>query len=464
MSAKRFKKIVAAIACAACTVLSFAATACGNSSNRDYLVFYVWGDSAEVASYEKIARDFKKETGTEVRVQAATGEYYQNLNVQFNSKRTAPDIFFTESGELPSHLASSKIMNLSPYIDSGKIDVKTSSNPNGKIEMWEMNESYRYDGRETGKGDYYAIIKDWSPDFVMWYNKAHIDEYNRENNLQAGDSDYMEYPSETVPMTWDKFADMAYKLRKTARYGTMLDRVPYKHLMEWIQMTGSSTWTDDNKYFNNKDENVYKAFKFFCDLQIGDKACAPVIGPTGVGSGEAFANGNLSFAFFGSWAYSTYSWGDCAFELGYCPSPVPAPADGRALTEEDTYAGCCAMVALAVYKDTGMPDEAIEFVNYYMTKGNEYMATKGFNIPGNKAVANSDIYKNPEDSRLADINNYFLNIANKYTRPIIYNSGMSQVSFEEIAGKYMSDYLANPTGGTLQKVLDDIAADVKREF
>lgn len=440
-----------------------ALVSCGKTTKRDHLIFYVWGDNTELASYEKIARDYEAETGIKVEVQLATGNYYENLNISFSSKDQAPDIFFTESGEFLSHLASNKIMNLEPYIQSGALDVKTNSNSDGKIELWDVNSAYQYDGKNVGKGVHYALIKDWSPDFVMWYNKSHIDEYNKENNFKKGDAGYMEYPSKDVPMTWDEFLDMSYKLRKENRYGTMLDRVPYKHLMEWIQMTGSSTWID-NKYFNNEDPNVYKAFQFFSDLQIGEKASAPIIGPTGVGSGEAFANGNISFAFFGNWAYSTYSWDNAGFEIGYCPSPVPAHTDGSALTSADAYAGSCGMISLAVYKDTTLPDEAISFLNYYMTKGNEYMASKGFNIPGNKLVANSDTYKNPENAELAEINQYFLNVANNYTHPIVYNNSIGQDTFESILGKHISDYLSNPKGTTLQAVLDKIATDVRREI
>lgn len=434
------------------------------SSSRDHLVFYVWGDAAEIASYEKIASDFEKETGIHVEVQPATGDYYDNLNISFSSRDNAPDIFFTESGEFISHIASGKLLDLTSYIENGQLDVKTAENPNGSIELWDINDAYRYDGNSVGQGNYYALIKDWSPDFILWYNKSHIDEYNSENGLSEGDEGFMEYPSQDVPMTWDEFLDMSYKLRKTNRYGTMLDRVPYNHLMEWIQMTGSSVWTGDNQYFNSDDPNVMKAFQFFTDLQIGDKASAPVIGPSGVGSGEAFANGNVSFAFFGSWAYSTYSWDSVGFEIGYCPSPVPSKSDGSALTAEDTYAGSCGMISLAVNKESGMKDEAVRFLNYYMTKGNEYMAGKGFNIPGNKAVANSDVYRNPENSELAEINQYFLNIANNYTHAIVYNKYMSQGTFEDIVGKYMSAYLANPSSTTLEKVLANIAEDVRREM
>ena len=98
-----------------------------------------------------------------------------------------------------------------------------------------------------------------------------------------------------------------------------------------------------------------------------------------------------------------------------------------------------------------------------MTYGNEYMASKGFNIPGNKKVANSETFMYPENSEVGAINRYFLNIANTYTHPIVYNNYINQLTFENIIGKYMSTYLSNPTGDTLQNVLNKIADDVKRE-
>ena len=146
------------------------------TTKKDKLIFYVWGDSTEIANYEKIAKDFTNETNIKVEVISATGDYYDGLNISFSSSNNAPDIFFTESGEFLSHLASKKIMNLTPYIENGQLDVQTNNNPNGKIQLWDINDAYRYDGSQVGSGDYYALIKDWSPDFIMWYNKSHIDE------------------------------------------------------------------------------------------------------------------------------------------------------------------------------------------------------------------------------------------------------------------------------------------------
>lgn len=440
------------------TLVFIVLTSC-QKETRSYLNFYVWGDAMEISWYERIASDFKKETGIEVKVVPATGDYYDNLNILLGSKKNAPDIFFTEQGEILSQLAANRLLNLSPYIETKVLDVQTETNPNGKIKLWHINDVYKFDG------NYYAFIKDWSPDFILWYNKDHIDEYNRTHGYQKGDPEYMEYPSETVPLTWDEFLDMSYKLtiknNQTVRYGTMLDRVPWKHLFEWIQMTGDTPFID-NKYFNANSEGVKQAFRFFANLQVGPQSSAPIVGPTGRGSGEMFANGDVSFVWFGSWAYSAFNFDNVSFNIGIAPPPVPSK--NEPLTEVDRYGVTAGMIALAINKDTPLKDEAVKFLNFYMIKGLEYMATKGFNIPGNQLIAESDIYRNPEDAFLRYMNNFFLDFALNYTEPIRYNNYLSQKKIEDIIAKHISTWFNNYNEGDLDKVLNNIANDINNEI
>jgi len=429
---------------------------CGNESNRDYVRFYVWGDAAEVANYEAIAAKFEEKTGIRVSVEPSAGSYYDNLNIAFSSATKAPDIFFTESGEFAGHIATGKLLNLSAYIRDGELDVQSEANPNGSIALWGLNDAYRYDGENVGQGDYYAFIKDYSPDFVLWYNKDHIDEYNQENNLKKGDEGFMEYPSSTEALSWDEFLDMSHKLTKGNRYGTMLDHVPYQHAMEWVQQTGASLWTDGEKYLNAEDPNVIKAFQFFTDLQVGEKKSSPVIGPTGIGSGEAFANGNVSFVFYGSYAYSTYHWDSLPFSYGIAPAPTPTGGS-------DLYQGCSGMIALAINKASPVKDKAVAFLNYYMSEGNSYLAKKGFNIPGNRLIAESDAYRSPESSELRELNRYFLKLA-ETTHPLVRNRYLSQLTVEDKFGKYFSSYLSNPSSSSVANVLKNIRDDLKKEI
>jgi len=436
------------------------------SSNRDYLIFYVWGDSSEVSWYEAIAEKYEEKGGCHVKVEPAVGEYYNNLNIKLGSKKSAPDIFFTEMGEIQGQLNQKKVLDLTPYIDSKALDIVTENNPNGKIKLWDVNDAYRYDGTKLGQGNLYAVIKDWSPDFVMWYNKDHIDEYNAENNLKPGDDGYMEYPSETIPMTWDEFSDMSYKLTKVVnnktRYGTMIDRVPWKHLMEFIQMNGSTMFDSNNKYLNSDDSKFLEAFKFFTDLQIGPKASAPKIGVSGINSGDSFANGDVSIVWYGSWAYSSYYWNSVSFEIGMAPAPVPSK--GRELTADDTYLASSGMISLAIYKNTPLVDKAVDFLNFYMTYGQEYMAKKAFNIPGNQLVAESDTFLDPENAKIKKINNYFYNLALNYTHTLTYNQYISQLLVENQFGKNISSWYNNLSADTYESILAKIKTDIKNEL
>ena len=433
--------------------------------NWKYLNIYVWGDSVEVSWYEKIAESFYEDSGIEVRILPSTGDYYENLNIYLGSKKNAPDIFFTEQGEILSQLSTGRILDLSPYIETGALDIVSETNPDGKIKLWNINDAYRFDGDSFGQGSYYALIKDWSPDFMMWYNKDHIDQYNSLNGFDESHSEYMNYPSETIPLSWSEFMDMSYKLTQRdgntiTRYGTMLDRVPWKHLFQMIQAGGATPFINC-KYFNHESDAVINAFTYFSELQSGPKASAPTIGPSGIGSGEAFANGNLSFAWFGSWAYSAFSFDNVSFNLGIAPPPVP---DQEHLTENDNYGVAAGMIALGINQSTPLKDQAIQFLNYYMTDGQEVMAERGFNIPGNLKVAEGDIYLNPDESFLRYMNNYFFNYAINYTHPLILNNHISQIAIETQLAKNFDTFISNYNINHINQLLTNIESDIRNEI
>ncbi len=445
-------------------LLSVTILSCTQADRTD-LNFYVWGDATEVSWYEHIARNFENEYGIVVNVIPSTGDYYENLSIYLGSRTDAPDIYFTEQGEILSQIYSDQILNLSTYIESGELDVLSDQNVDGDIKLWDINDAYRYDGENFGQGSYYAFIKDWSPDFMLWYNKNHIDTYNQENGYTELDLEYMHYPSATIPLTWSEFMDMSSKLTQIedgviTRYGTMLDRVPWKHLMEWIQMGDTSTFID-GKYFNSQDQAVVDAFTYFAKLQVGDDASSPIIGPTGIGSGEAFANGNLSFAWFGSWAYSNYHFDSASFEIGIAPPPIP---DKENVTEADNYGVSSGMIALAINNHTPLKEEAVKFLNYYMTEGSKYFATKGFNIPGNQAVAESNYYKLSDNRFVQDMNNYFLDFALNYTHSLDYNKYLSQIAIENQIAKHYSTWVNNFDFSALDDMLVDIERDIRNEI
>ena len=449
---------------------------CRNKKNekRGYVLFNVWGSAEEVSYYEEIAENFMEETGIKVTVKPSTSSYYNELNIALSSPSTAPDIFWTESGQFTAQLATGKLLNLSPYLEDGTIDIQTENNPEGKLVLWDNNSIYQYDGEKYGEGDYYALIKDWTADFVLWYNKSIIDDYNDMYGYEEDDDEYIYMPKKgEAPLSWAQFLDYSYRLNNysnkktgvTVTSGTMLDRVPYKHVFEWIQMTGSSVWDESGKYLNWEDKNVQKAFQFFVDLQVGDKKSSPLCTVnSAIESGDAFASKKIPFCFFGNWAYTSYNWADYFNtdvdnpEIGYTYPPVPdANPD-----ETDIKASCASAVGLAVYNKSTMKTEAVKFLNYYMTEGQKILADKGFNVPGNKLVAENE-FQSSSDEFTSQLNEFFFDLADNYTETITYNEYVPQETVEEKMGKYFTTYLNDPSSSTLVDVLFNIYNELRLE-
>lgn len=450
------KKIVLVIlACIMCTSL----VACNkkNIDNGDgevTLTYYVWGNNNEVKAIQQIIDDFEKvNPDISIKVERAGDNYFGDLQLKF-AAGSAPDIFLMDPGEIRPFLEEGLIEPLDTYIEK--------SEELSLDDLWDVNDGYRYNGNEMGKGNLYALIKDWSPDFMLVYNKDHVAEY-RENNPGA-----FPYLSEEEPMTWSQFLEFSQALTigsgsSVSRYGTTMDFVPYKHLYEWIQMSGSSMYTSDHSKFNRDDQNVYDAFKFFVDLQEGANAPAPYKGSSIAAGGEMFTNGDVSSVFLGRWAYVAYEWYDADFEIGIAPPPVPDNAplvDGKRVP----YAGVSGMISNCINVDSKHKEEAFKFLEFYMTKGMESMAELGFNIPGNKTIA-EDIFLNVENENVRNVNKIFINVAKNFAHPIEYNKYVSTTTIERKLGEKVSLYFEKREGiTTLDKLLDEIEEVINKEI
>ncbi len=432
---------------------------CGQSGipPRDYLKFFVWGEPTEQSYYDEIAEMYTEQYGFQVIVENQPGDYYTNLNLALNGGASAPDIFFTEKGQLKGLLEAEQVLNLTPYMESGALDIKSDSNTDGTIELWDLNKEYAVSDQ------YYAMIKDLSADHMLWYNKSHIDEYN------AGkpSSQKIAYPDPEIPMTWSEFADMSRKLAKFngdnfVRYGAKLGQSPWAHLMEMVQMTGETLFDSQKKYMNTS-ANVEKAFEHFSKLQYGDnKSVDKVIGASTISSGAMFANGQASMVFLGSWAFANYQWDSLDFEFGIAPPPLPD--QDTPLTKEDRYATCAAMTGLAVNVDTPNADRVIEFLNFYMTKGQEYFANIGFNVPGNKLVAESDLYLYPDSSLLGEVNRTFYD-AMSFTHALTYNEFTTQKKVGDAINDQLDLLYAKPVSDwNMKNTLNAIAAQIRSEI
>ena len=371
----------------------------------------------------------KKNPAIKINVTSSTGDYYDNVLQRLGTN--APDIFFVEPGDIGYLLKDNEVLNLQPYLNKSKV-LKTT-------DLWDLNSVFKYNGTDVGKGDYYAIIKDWSSTFPVVVNRANVNEYNSSlsggaSNPNAIDLSKWEIkfdPSTgnvTMPSrapTWDEYYDMASKLTRNGKKGSAMDYVPVLHLLEWIQMNNGQLFTDNNTKLNATDANVKAAFTYFYDLQKGKNGtAAPAAyasgGSTQSLSGEQFANGTVSTAFYGRWAFTSYDWLSSTKNIDVAVLPDPIP---EAIKDKTPFMSTTSPVAISIFSGSRNKDEAYQFVEYYMTEGMKELCKKGFNIPGNKTIADNEFIDKAYigDANEWKYNKIFYEYGKKYTQAISLN-------------------------------------------
>lgn len=398
-----------------------------DESKKCNIEFYVYDNKT---AYEKLAAQFNKlYPNWTISIREDKAEYFDHLKTYFGAGM-APDMFFMESGEIGSFIREGDLLNLQPFIDNGT-DLKES-------DLWEANDGYRYN-EDTGKlgakdGDLYALAKDLSADYIMVYNKSHIDEYNQTHDVSLQEligypSDDGVYPSETIPMTWAQNEEFCYRLAKFdsnggfERYGTVFDYTPWRHVMEWVQQQGASLFSEDGKTFNATDERVIAAFQHLTNYCYGPKASSTPLDTHSVDTGIGFKSGSVSVVWAGRWSFRAYDWYDLPFEYGVAPGAVRYEGD-------NAYTTTC-YVGISISSTCKNPAVAYKFLEYILTAGvrQEIRTGESFNVPSNYTIASSDAYLNSEDESQNVLNRYFYNMT-KIAEPLKFSQYINTSTME----------------------------------
>ena len=454
----------------------------GWDDSKQNVTFYTWGSAEENALLQSVIDNFMAEEGNEdinVLIVKAGNDYYGDLELRLAGNQS-PDIVLMKPGYIQPFLRSGAIISLQEYINNSELIDPTTM-------IWEANDGYRYNKatKEIGgkDGEIYALIKDFSPDFVMNYNKTLVtDAVAQVNYPKEGDTNY---PSMSTPMTYSQFIDFASAMQTADEktMGTALDNEPYQQLLEWIGQAGGSLYTDNQtKVVDIKnDPKVRQAFDYYRMLR--DQCSANPIfdangatftqGKTGIAvtkqSSVQIGTGQLkerqaASIFYGRWAYTSYNMdaNPSSCVTGFAPPAVP---NGLEITEDTKYAGITAMVGLAISAKSQQKDAAFKFIEYYFTKGMEDMARIGYNIPGNRLVASTTFLNDPtltENDKL--INNFFFDLAENHSFVIEFNRYLSQSVVEKnVLTPHLSNYFAESKGKAFDIVLWENTLDKIRE-
>ena len=163
--------ILSVIALAACGKDDGERVIPGWDDSKQNVVFYTWGSREENVLLQNVIDSFNAKEGNEninVIIVKAGNDYYGDLELRLTGSQS-PDIVLMKPGYIQPFLKSGAIISLQDYIDN-------SSVINEEEMIWDANDGYRYnpETKEIGGADddIYALIKDFSPDFVMNYNQT----------------------------------------------------------------------------------------------------------------------------------------------------------------------------------------------------------------------------------------------------------------------------------------------------
>lgn len=404
------------------------------------ITYYVWGNTNEFKLIDALVKDFQeKNDKIQIKIERSAGDYFQNFIIRVGAKN-APDVFFMDVSEYAIFAKQGLLMPLDDKIAGSSIKPE---------DLWEINDMYRFDGETIGKGPLYALIKDWSPNYMLFYNKAHYTE--------AG----IPFPSKDEPMKWSLFIDTAKKLtvrdssNKMVRYGTIMDYDAMKHMQEFIIMAGGSVYSSDYKKATITTPEAKKAIQYFIDLQKGEEAPARYSTESmSLVGGDMFAAGTVSNVFYGRWAVPAYFESARDLDYGVALPPVPDGSDVKGTM-------AAGIISHAIYSGTKNPDQAFRFLEYLQTEGQTEVAKTGFNIPGNKTVA-YEVFAAETDPFKNELNDFFLHAAENYVIKPIANPYISQIKFEQIVSpKIVSVILGR---STLDEALEQAEKELNFEI
>lgn len=353
-----------------------------------------------------------------IKEESITGELDSKLIVM-HASGTAPDIHTVSPAGILPFLRAGALMPLDGYI--------AASDVLDQEDLWNVNQlAYRYDGTNFGSGELYGLIKDWSPDFMMFYNKDLFD--------KAG----VDYPSATEAMSWKEYQRMLEKLvvkddsGKYSQYSTVFDFVPIQQLYQFILTNGGSVFNEDGTKATLTAPKTKEAIRYWVDLMIGPNAVAPYFEePQNMWAGDLFKTGKSAVTFFGRWAIPGIFADQPSLDFGLAPPPVPEGGE-----RVSTIAGAIGWVMSST---TPNPDASWKFLEYLMTDGQEKLAKIGFNIPGNKSVAEA-VFATEKEPQQKAWNDFFLNEATNYTVPFPMSGYVSSAFVENAISEGLRGY------------------------
>ena len=257
--------------------------------------------------------------------------------------------------------------NLNPYLEKSTL-LKSS-------DLMPVNDNFRWDGKAIGQGPYYGIVKDWSQDATLWFNKALFEKAQ------------VPALSTTDPVTYDELMELAKKLTakqdgKTLVYGLGVEWAwnLYAPIAMMIMQQGGEVYSTDLTTANLANAAGKRAIGWYVDLAQAGLAPSS-LDPLADGADlSTFMAKRMAVTQDGFWYGGNFV--KESDELKGTIGMAPAPQIGQ-----QRISPCYAGVGAWIPEQSKNKDEAWKLMEYFMAgPPAQERAKSGWGLPALKSL------------------------------------------------------------------------------
>ncbi len=204
-----------------------------------------------------------------------------------------PDLFMPNGVMLPGLLVRGMLLSLQPYVDVSKLITMDDLAPCHVLHKW--------NGRTTGSGDLYAVVKDWSTEFSLWYQKAMFEEKG------------IPLPSDEKAITYEEVAQLASNFVKregdrqlTWGLDSQFNGFAFTQtIMECLDQAGGRLYDESfSRMILVENDIARNVIKYWVDLMKAN-IMPSVVNPAPSWGGDTMPNKQLAIQQFGYWFYGS---------------------------------------------------------------------------------------------------------------------------------------------------------------
>lgn len=286
------------------------------------------------------------------------------LNAMFTAGNP-PDVIRGIGFDSPNNSARGLALNLDPYIAKSSVIHES--------DFMSIQNLWRWDGKQVGKGSIYGLAKDWSADGTLWANEALFTSAN------------VPSLSTTTPLTYDQFLELGTRLAvkkdgKLQTYGIDPQWGLAQAFYQMIYQQNGTIFSSDLATANFTTPAATNALQWYVNYAQAHIGPSPFDPDPNGWDGPTYLAKRLGVSQVGYWFGGEINTGSADVQATSRMAPAPVMGTNRISA---SFAG----TGLWISANSKHPDAAWRFMEYYMTGTPAHdRAKSGWGVPSFKSL------------------------------------------------------------------------------